>query len=119
MNEWLGGAKILYFIFTGGLTVLVSIIAFLIRRELNRNKDAQDNLYSYIKDIRKVQEDQRGITAEHDKNIAVMNAEKVGRPELKEEMFKIQQSLEQKVTSFKDDIKEDIRELKEILMKSR
>lgn len=119
MNEWFGIGKIGFFFFTGGVGIFVSILGFLIRRELNRNKAAQDNLHEDIKELRSVQNNQRQITSEHDKSIAVMNAEKVGRPELKEEMYKIQQGFESKLAMFRDDIKEDIKELKDIMTRQR
>ena len=118
LGEALAMSKIIIYGITGGVTVLVSIIAFLLKRELNRNKDAQDVIHENIKDIRHIQDSQVKITSEHDKNIAVMNAEKVGRPELKEEMDKIQQGFDDKLATFRDDIKEDIRELKEIVIKA-
>lgn len=111
--------KVIVYIATGGIGLMLTVIGFLLKRELGRNKDSQQLLQNDITDLKKVQNEQQKITATHDKDIAVMNAEKIGRPELKEEMDKIQQGFEAKLTLFKDDLKEDIKELKDIIVQNR
>lgn len=111
--------KIIFYICTGGIGLILSILGFLLRREFNRNNDIQKDLYEDISNLKKDQNNQKEITYKHETAIQVMNAEKVGRPELKEEMDKIQQGFEAKLKLFRDDIKEDIKELKNIVIESR
>lgn len=108
--------KILFFTATGGLGLLISVLSYLIKRELGRNKEVQKSIHEDISHLKESHVIQQKITYEHDKNIAVMDAEKIGRPELKEEMDKIQKGFEDKLNSMRDDIKEDIKDLKEIVI---
>jgi uncharacterized membrane-anchored protein YhcB (DUF1043 family) len=113
MPEVISTMKIGWFLITGGLGIFVSIMGFLIRRELNRNKDVQDNLHKDIKDLKRSDVEQQKTISEHETKIAVMKAEKIDREEMMKEMTKMQHVVESQINNLKSDLKEDMKELKD------
>ena len=108
MQEIMGLMKIL-----GGAVgffgCIVTFIAWFVKRTINQFDDKDQKLQDDISTLKQT-------AASLDKEVAVLQEGKIGRDELRQELTKVEETFGGQLKDVKEDLKEDLSDIKGILL---
>lgn len=110
MQEIMSLLKILGTI-VGALGFLVTFIAWFVKRTISQFDEKDKNLRDDITNLQ--------ITvAKSDKEIAVLQEGKIGRPELQKELTQVEVNFKNQLKELKEDLKEDLADIKDLIRRN-